>query len=111
MSSWIKEHTSLRKYVVSDPVFPVWEIQNEYQAFPCPKCGENIFCRLTHIWRYDINGKPYQEEYHNNYSKELEDLKNLLVTYSMDNIGIYEKLIDGQWKVMCDNKVIGMEIK
>jgi|SRR3972149_11888339 len=110
MSSWIKEHTSFRKYAVSDPIFPVWEIQNEYQEFPCPKCGENIFCRLTHIWKHDTNGTA-SPECHNNYNKKLEDLKNLLVTYSTNNIGIYEKFIDGQWKLMCENKVIGVEIK
>lgn len=110
MTSWIKEETTIRKYRIVDSNSSIWEIQNEYQKIPCPNCSKNLFCRLTHIRWYDKSGQLYREEYHNNYNSDINVLRSLLVTYGIDNKGVYEKLMKNKWKLFSGEKIIGEEI-
>ena len=51
------------------------------------------------------------EEYHNNYNSDINILRNLLVTYGKNNEAIYEKYESDKWKLYCEDKIIGEEIR
>lgn len=95
-----------RRYRMRDGKICV--VQNEYQRVTCLSCGEQQFCRLTHIWRYDAPN-IIRPEYHTNYGQDLHKLKELLITY-IDSASVRESIIEGKWALVMEDEIIGEEI-
>jgi len=103
--SWLDDEKTVRKYRFLDGI--IWVVQNEYRPVNCPNCNEVQYCRLTHIWHYDQQGRC-RPEYHVNFDTALRSLKKLLVTY-IDGVGVTEAEIDGKWSLVKGGERIGEE--
>jgi hypothetical protein len=88
-----------------------WVVQNEYQDVVCPYCKKVFYCRLTHIILNHSGSLPELEP-HNNYSKDLNLLKSLQVTYADKDckIPIKEVQKEARWFLMINDDIIGEEI-
>ncbi|MBC8470231.1 MAG: hypothetical protein H8D56_12230 [Planctomycetes bacterium] len=102
-SSWIDEEKTVREYSFADG--SRWIVQNEFQPVECPHCSEKQFQRLTHIWHLDPQGRC-KPEYHINRNVDLKTLKQLLVSYTAQSVGISEVEINGEWVLMAGDKII-----
>jgi hypothetical protein len=104
-SSWMDKERTDRLYEVEGG--SKWEVVNEYQKVPCPHCKELFYCRLTHIF-----GQPTLPfEYHTNYDVQLENLKELLITYHYQpQYPVKEAQRDGMWILICNEDILGREI-
>lgn len=104
-SSWIDDQATVRKYRLFDG--SSWVVQNEYRPVDCPHCHGQQYCRLTHIWHYDSEGRCHPE-WHLNLDTDLKRLKELLVTYNGD-VGVAEVEVDGRWVLMKGGERIAVQ--
>ncbi len=107
--SWLRDQRSTRKYLINDN--KLWLVDNQYQKFKCGHCEDSIYGRLTIITFFnsaDLKNHKGQE-LHINHRTDLDELKSVLIKY-IDDIGVYEKNIDGVWSLVWKDNVIGKEI-
>lgn len=104
--SWLDEEKTIRHYRLTNGL--TWIVQNEFQKVRCPHCQQEQYSRLTHIWHIDKDGtcKP---EYHTNYDSNLNNLKELLISYDVNGVSIKESEINGKWVLLKGDQVIGEE--
>jgi len=106
--SWLDNERTERRYKLISNKEIVWTVVNEYQIVKCLHCDEKFFCRLTHIFESE-NQKYFTKEYHTNYKKTIEELKELRV--GGDNThSIYAKKVDEIYVLYKDNEIFAEEI-
>jgi hypothetical protein len=107
-SSWLRNERTERSYKLISNEDIVWTVVNEYQIVKCLHCDEKFFCRLTHIYESEKQNFIIKE-YHTNYKKTIEELKELRVggdsTYS-----IYEKISGESYVLYKDDEIIAEEL-
>lgn len=106
--SWLDNEKTERRYELKSNEKIVFIVRNEYQIVKCFHCDEKFFCRLTHIYEKK-NQNLVLKEYHTNYKKTMEELKELRVggdnTYS-----IYEKKVGEIYVLYKDDEIIAEEV-
>lgn len=109
-TSWLDHRRTHRIYHTLDRGYIL--VHNEFQKIQCPHCSASFFGRSTHI---DCGLNPLKLrpffEHHQNYSKTLKSLKELLVRYTGEGkIPVTEELIETLCCLMEGEKMIGHEI-
>jgi hypothetical protein len=103
----------------------IWDVENEYQIINCPHCEKEQYNRFTHIRHHNPQGELFSIEFHPNYNKDLDYLKELSVTYIdgegvreveengtyIDGEGVREVEENGKWVLKKGEEVIGQRIK
>jgi len=107
-TSWLRNEKTERSYKLKSNVEIVWIVVNEYQFVKCLHCDEKFYCRLTHIYE-SKNDDLFIKEYHTNYKKTMEELKELRV--GGDEIySIYEKKVGEIYVLYKDEEIIAEEV-
>lgn len=105
-SSWLRNEQTTRTYVMLDQT--VWIVDNQFQKYPCPRCSQEIYGRVTMIHRVKNNVAIAPPELHVNHKATLAELKELLICYNgKGGPAIYEREENGKWVLKCEGKVIG----
>lgn len=107
-SSWLVEEKTIRHYRLTNGL--KCKVQNEFQKVRCPQCQQEQYSRLTHIWWINTDG-TYKLEYHTNYDSNLNNLKELLISYGVNDVSIKESKINGKWVLLEGEQVIAVEFK
>lgn len=108
-NSWLVEEKTIRHYRLTNGL--TCKVQNEFQKVRCPHCQQEQYSRLTHIWWYINTDGTYKLEYHTNYDSNLNNLKDLLISYGVNGASIKESEINGKWVLFEGAQVIGGEFK
>ncbi len=101
-SSWLDDKKTNRQYMFPDGTS--WVVQNEYRPIKCPDCTGQQYCRLTHIWHFNVAG-ACSPECHLNLNTSLAELKTLIVTY-IEEVGVSEVEDEIGWVLMKGNEII-----
>ena len=107
-SSWLDNEKTVYEYSLADG--STWIVQNEFQPVECPHCRKKQFQRLTHIWHLDPQGRC-TPEYHINRNVDFETLKQLLISYTDQSVGISEVEENGEWVLKAGDRIIARQVK